>query len=449
VNSSEATTTIGVRLLSHRPSVLYKVEHLATEPSEGDIAVEGLRLAGTGWDDRLKTLLQSLSQSERACLFAVRLTDEHALPLPAQTLLDRARTDWFPEFLSHGLMRPHFQPIVEILTGRVFGREALMRGKLGAVEVRGGELLAASEAHDALYSFDYRARAAALEIGLPLLPEGEILFVNVDPRAALDVESSMRTTWPVVDRMSADPARICLEIIRPERCADRVLLESLVDAHRKHGALIALDDLSGSPESLAYLEALKPDFAKIDMALTSGIQFSAGRRALVASLVECAREVDARVVAGGIERVASSRRCATSASTSARATTSVTRQSARWRWTRGSSARGPSSSSWTLAHVTARSSHGPSAHPGFTVAMSAIRSRRAPRWRTPSRASGSRSRTRPPRRPGGCSPSSWRCARAAPCRCPHVHPVQTERFEVVAGTMRFRVGLRTRLAGPG
>ena len=32
---------------------------------------------------------------------------------------------------------------------------------------------------------------------------------------------------------------------------------------------------------------------------------------------------------------------------------------------------------------------------------------------------------------------------------PHVHPIQTERFEVVAGRMRFRVGLRTRVAGPG
>jgi quercetin dioxygenase-like cupin family protein len=40
-------------------------------------------------------------------------------------------------------------------------------------------------------------------------------------------------------------------------------------------------------------------------------------------------------------------------------------------------------------------------------------------------------------RPGGAVP------------IPHVHPIQTERFEVVAGTMRFRVGLRTRLAGPG
>ena len=63
-----------------------------------------------------------------------------------------------------------------------------MRGKLGAVEVRGGELLAAAEAHDALFSFDYRARTAALEVGLPLMPDGEVLFVNLDPRAVLDVE---------------------------------------------------------------------------------------------------------------------------------------------------------------------------------------------------------------------------------------------------------------------
>jgi quercetin dioxygenase-like cupin family protein len=40
-------------------------------------------------------------------------------------------------------------------------------------------------------------------------------------------------------------------------------------------------------------------------------------------------------------------------------------------------------------------------------------------------------------RPGGAVP------------IPHVHPIQTERFEVTAGRMRFRVGLRTFVAGPG
>jgi hypothetical protein len=39
-------------------------------------------------------------------------------------------------------------------------------------------------------------------------------------------------------------------------------------------------------------------------------------------------------------------------------------------------------------------------------------------------------------RPGGAVP------------IPHVHPVQTERFEVVGGLMRFRLGLRARLVAP-
>ena len=293
----------GVRLLSHRPSVLYKLEPLATEPVEGDIAIEGLQLAGPGWEERLKELLGSISHSERACLFAVRLDDEQGLPIPADTLLDRTRTDWFPEFLSHGEMAPHFQPIIDLASGKAYGREALARGRMGKVELRGAELVAAAEAHDALFSFDARARAAALEVGLPLLPEGEILFVNIDPRAVLDVESSMRTTWPIAIRLGADPGRICLELIRPERSPDREMLKALVDAHRERGALVALDDLSGGAESLAFLEDLKPDIAKIDRAMTAGIQHSDARRRLVAALVEVAHELGTRVVAEGIERV--------------------------------------------------------------------------------------------------------------------------------------------------
>ena len=40
-------------------------------------------------------------------------------------------------------------------------------------------------------------------------------------------------------------------------------------------------------------------------------------------------------------------------------------------------------------------------------------------------------------RPGGAVPM------------PHVHPIQTERFEVLGGQMRFRVGRRTVIAEPG
>jgi EAL domain-containing protein (putative c-di-GMP-specific phosphodiesterase class I) len=292
----------GVRLVSHRPSVLYKVEHLGDPDAGDDLAVDGVVLAGAGWEDRLKSLLAGLSSSERAALLGIRLDEPHALPLPATTVLVRRRTDWFPDFLSHGTMRPHFQPIVDVHTGAVLGREALMRGRLGAVEVRGGELIQAAEAHDALFSFDTRARAAALDIGLPLMPPGEVLFVNVDPRAVVDVEASVRTTWPIADR-HPDHARVCLELVGVDRVRDLGMLDAMVGAHRARGALIALDDLSGGVDALRRLEDLRPDFAKIDNALTAGIHQSIGRRRLVAALVECAKEVGAQVVAEGIERI--------------------------------------------------------------------------------------------------------------------------------------------------
>src|SRR3954463_5409521 len=40
-------------------------------------------------------------------------------------------------------------------------------------------------------------------------------------------------------------------------------------------------------------------------------------------------------------------------------------------------------------------------------------------------------------RPGGAVP------------IPHVHPIQTQRFQLVSGRMKFRVGCRTVIAGPG
>ena len=190
-----------------------------------------------------------------------------------------------------------------VAKGTPLGREALMRGKLGRVEVRGAELVAAAEAHDALFSFDARARIAAIEHGYPLLPEGEILFVKLDPRAILDIESSIRSTWPVVERAQGDPARVCLELVHPERCPDIDLLAALVAAHREHGALIALDDLSGGAGSLACLEATKPQFAKLDHAITTGIEDSAPRRHLISAVVEIAHEAGVKVVAEGVERV--------------------------------------------------------------------------------------------------------------------------------------------------
>ena len=204
--SAQETTTDGVRLLSHRPSVLFKVAHHATEPVDGDISVDGIVISGPGWGDRLRDLMaRSPTPSARACSpCALRRAR------PAAAGQDAARP------------RPHRLVPQVPLAGRdgaglpADRRPRRRRGlrprgadprPLGRVELRGGELLEAAEAHDALFSFDSRARAAALEAGLPLLPAGELLFVKLDPRAVIDVECSLRSVWPLVERAGGRPSR--------------------------------------------------------------------------------------------------------------------------------------------------------------------------------------------------------------------------------------------------
>jgi EAL domain-containing protein (putative c-di-GMP-specific phosphodiesterase class I) len=292
----------GVRLLAHRPSVLFKIEHLGDQPEGADVSTDGVIISGPGWGDRLQHLMSDLSSAERALLFAVRLDDDSGLPLAAKTLLDRARTDWFPKFLSQGQLTPVFQPLVDLADGSVYGREALIRGRMGKVELRGQELFDAAVVHDALFSFDARARAAVLEAGIPRLPDGELLFIKVEPRAVLDVESSLRAVWPQVQRAGGSPERIGIELVGAERFDDVQLLQALVAHHRDQGAKISLDDLSVGTEALSILEALKPDIAKLSLRLCKGIEASPARRHLVGALVEVAHELGVRVVAVGIER---------------------------------------------------------------------------------------------------------------------------------------------------
>ena len=291
-----------MRLLSHRPSVLFKLEHLGDQGADVDVSADGVLLCGPGWRDRMRDVVTGLSSMERPLLFAVRLDDPSGLPLVATTLLARERSDWFPKFLSQGVLTPVYQPLIDLADGSVYGREALIRGRMGKVELRGAELLEAAVVHDALFSFDARARAAVLEAGLPLLPDGEVLFVKLDPRAVLDVEGSLRAVWDQVDRCGGAAGRVGLELMCAERHSDPELLVDLVKAHRARGAIISLDDLSVGTDGLSIMEALKPDVVKLSRHLCKGIEASPGRRHLVGALVEVAHELGVRLAAVGIER---------------------------------------------------------------------------------------------------------------------------------------------------
>jgi EAL domain-containing protein (putative c-di-GMP-specific phosphodiesterase class I) len=263
---------------------------------------DGLRLTGPNWPEQLEQTLAALTFSERAALLAAPLGgDGPAVTRPAEVVLARARTQWLPQLLSGGGLYPHLQPIVSLSDGRTYGHESLIRGRVEGEELSGGEIVAAAQAHGALFTLDLVGRTVALEHGMPKLDDGEVLFVNFIPTAIYDPEVCLRTTWAIARRLGVSMDRICFEVVETERFPDLDFLKRILDEYRRRGAMVALDDLGAGHSSLSYLAALRPDIVKLDRALVSGIDGDAARRRLVGALVDYAHDLDVRVVAEGIE----------------------------------------------------------------------------------------------------------------------------------------------------
>ena len=179
-----------------------------------------------------------------------------------------------------------------------------MRGRIGKVELRGQELIEAAEAHDALFSFDARARAAVAR-GRPARAcrRARCLFVKLDPRGVIDVESSLRSVWPTVERCRRQAGVVGLELMGAERYrGPRPARGARRRAPRAGRRSSASTTSRPAREALRVLEALKPDVAKLSLHLCKGIETSPARRHLVGALVEVAHELGCRVVAVGIER---------------------------------------------------------------------------------------------------------------------------------------------------
>jgi EAL domain-containing protein (putative c-di-GMP-specific phosphodiesterase class I) len=75
-----------------------------------------------------------------------------------------------------------------------------------------------------------------------------------------------------------------------------------IQALRRMGYRIAVDDLGAGYAGLTSLAALSPDIVKIDMALIRDLDHDDVKRKLVRSIAGVCRELDIRVVAEGIER---------------------------------------------------------------------------------------------------------------------------------------------------
>jgi len=237
------------------------------------------------------TLRQHLQDADTR-LAGLRADDEQAT---RHTRHVQARVE---EVLAAGGPRMVFQPVVDLRDASVAGFEALARFSVAphdpvawfrdAESVGLGIELELAAVRGAL------AGAGALP-GAGAQPEHAFLAVNVSAATLLS---------GALDDVVADhdgARRLVVELTEHLPISDYDALLAAFAPLARSGALLAVDDTGAGYAGLRHLLHLRPDVIKLDLSLVTGIDTDPVRRALAAALLAFARDVDARVIAEGVE----------------------------------------------------------------------------------------------------------------------------------------------------
>lgn len=190
-----------------------------------------------------------------------------------------------------------FQPIVHGSGRGLYGYEALVRSAHSPL-ARPEEILKAAEQLGRLGELGQaiHARVARAARGAP---EGAAILVNLHPWD-LRSESLLAPGSPLAD--IAD--RVVLEITERASLENVSELRPRIDALRRQGFRIAVDDLGAGYAGLTCVADLAPDIVKIDMSLVRGVDGDPTRRRLVRAITDLSAELGIRTVAEGVETVA-------------------------------------------------------------------------------------------------------------------------------------------------
>lgn len=192
------------------------------------------------------------------------------------------------------LVTPVFQPIVDLARGVVCGYEGLSRFP-GPRELGGPEGWFAAAAW---HGYSGRLEAQALTAILDhreTLPPNAFLSVNLSPGGVRAPE--VREALSASDDLSG----VVFEITEQSPVEDYDALERVLSGLRTRGAMIAVDDIGTGYANFSHLLALRPQFVKLDRKLVAGVDHDTSLGAAVSAIGAFAGELDAWLIAEGVE----------------------------------------------------------------------------------------------------------------------------------------------------
>lgn len=192
-----------------------------------------------------------------------------------------------------------FQPVFSVERAGCVGYEAFVRavGPRGALD---SARLFAEVPQEKSLLLDWVCRALHLRNFATVDAGDRMLFINVNPRAALEDAAGPHAFADLVRYYGLSTDRLCVEILEHD-CHDERLLEEAVCAYREFGAMVAMDDYGVGRSNLDRVVALRPDMVKVDRSLLANALGGSKARAMLPAVVDMLHHAGSKVCIEGVE----------------------------------------------------------------------------------------------------------------------------------------------------
>jgi len=188
---------------------------------------------------------------------------------------------------------PHFQPIVSLRTGKIYGYEVLSRIFVGDEVLRGDYVFLVADT-------------------LALTPEiDKLLFMNAikyfgDYKLFFNLSMKyffreLNAIFQIAKKYNLDLSNVIFEITESQKLMEEGVAVSLFSLFKEFNAGIAVDDFGAGYSNFMYLKKFPADVLKIDGAFVRGAKESTKDLTIIKAIVNVAKAFRLRTLAEFIE----------------------------------------------------------------------------------------------------------------------------------------------------
>ena len=213
------------------------------------------------------------------------------------------------EAIETGEFHPHFQPKLDLRTGRIKGCEALARWKRPDGRfVAPSAFISVAEETGLIDDIGQIIMREACEAAVGWLKEGHAMSVAVNVSPVQMRNPGFRDL--VLDALATSglpPRFLELEITESLAIEDPQAFKDAVDPLRAMGVRLALDDFGTGHSNLAILSRLNFDVFKIDRQFIQNLERDDSARPIIEMILAMAESLGLETVAEGVETAAHAR----------------------------------------------------------------------------------------------------------------------------------------------